>query len=460
MKLRTHLMLISGVVSVGLIGAYFYLASDDVAQQDITELMGKTPNLKLMRREAFPTVNIAKVIGWQGNAKPIPAAGLAVNAFADKLDHPRWMKLLPNGDILVAESTQPAREAVGFQDKLARRLMKDANGSTVSANRITLLRDADHDGVAEFRSVLLNADNGLYSPFGMELVGDTLYVANTNALLAFPYKLGDTKITVKGEKILDLPATAPNNHWTRNVIASKDGKSLYVSVGSNSNIGENGLESEKNRANILEIYPKDKKFRIYAAGLRNPNGMALDPINGYLWTTVNERDMLGSDGPPDYLAWVDEGAFFGWPWFYWGGYLDDRVQPEAMEKRLYSRRPEYALGPHTASMGLAFANKAKLGAPLQRGAFIGQHGSWNRSPASGYKVIFVPFNDRGFAEGKAVDVLTGFLNSKGEAQGRPAGVAVDGQGALLVADDSGNRIWRVSSAAPAAPKVAALVAQK
>jgi glucose/arabinose dehydrogenase len=446
MRLRTHIMLISGLVTLGLIGGYFYLSHDDVAQQDITELMGKAPVLKQMRREAFPTINIAKVIGWQGAAKPTPAAGLSVNAFADKLDHPRWVYVLPNGDVLVAESTQPAREAIDLQDRLARHLIKDANGSTVSANRISLLRDVDHDGVAEFRSVLLNADNGLYSPFGMALVGETLYVANTNALLAFPYKPGDTKITAKGEKILDLPAGAPNNHWTRNVIASKDGKSLYVSVGSNSNIGENGLESEKNRANILEVYPKDKKFRIYAAGLRNPNGMALDPINGYLWTTVNERDMLGSDGPPDYLAWVDEGAFFGWPWFYWGGYLDDRVKPEAMEKRGYSRRPEYALGSHTASLGLAFADKARLGSAFARGAFIGQHGSWNRSPASGYKVIYVPFNDRGFAEGKAVDVLTGFLTPQGEAQGRPAGVTIDRQGALLVADDSGNRIWRVSSA--------------
>ncbi len=455
MRMRSHLMLISGLLAAGLAGTYFYLSRPDVARQDITALMGKTPDLKEMRREAFPTINIAKIVGWQGAAKPTPAAGLAVNAFADKLDHPRWMRVLSNGDILVAESTQPANEPTGFQDRIARRLIKDANGSQVSANRITLLRDADNDGVAEFRSVLLNADNGLNSPFGMEVVGDTLYVGNTDALLAFPFKVGETKITVKGEKILDLPAGAPNNHWTRNVLASKDGKSLYVSVGSNSNIGENGLESERNRANILEVYPKDKKFRILAAGLRNPNGMALEPINGYLWTTVNERDMLGSDGPPDYLAWVDEGAFFGWPWFYWGGYLDDRVKPEAMEKRLYSRRPEYALGPHTASLGLAFADKAKLGNAFSRGAFIGQHGSWNRSPASGYKVIFVPFNERGFAEGKAVDVLTGFLNAKGEAQGRPAGVSVDGRGALLVADDTGNRIWRVTLAAASPMPVAA-----
>jgi glucose/arabinose dehydrogenase len=443
MNWRTHAKLISGLAVVALIGGYWYLTTPDTAQVDIAEMYGKTPKLTTMRPESYPTISVAKIVGWKGDAKPVAAAGLAVNAFADGLDHPRWMHLLPNGDVLVAESTQPSRPTAGFQDWVARNLIMKANGSVKSANRITLLRDTDKDGKADFRSVLLA---GLNSPFGMQLVGETLYVANTNALMAFPFKVGDTQITAKGEKIIDLPAGAPNNHWARNVIAAPDGKVLYVSVGSNSNIGENGLESEKYRANILEVDPKTKSFRVFASGLRNPNGMAIEPKNGYLWATVNERDMLGSDGPPDYLTTVDFATFYGWPWFYWGGYIDHRVQPTDMAKQEYTKRPNYALGSHTASLGLAFADKAKLGAAFANGAFIGQHGSWNRSPPSGYKVIYVPFNERGFAEGKPVEVLTGFLDKKGDAQGRPAGVIVDSAGALLVADDSGNRIWRVSAA--------------
>jgi glucose/arabinose dehydrogenase len=455
MTWRTHVKLISLLLPIALAASIWYLTRDDVARQDIAELTGKTPIIAEMRPEKFPTINIADIVGWQGNAKPTPTAGLSVNAFADKLDHPRSMIVLANGDILVAEATQPARETLGVTDWIARKLIMDANGSKVSANRITLLRDADKDGVAEFRSTLLSAANGLNSPYGMAVIGDILYVANTNALIAFPFKLGDTRIAAKAEKIIALPANLPNNHWTRNVVAAADGKSLFVTVGSNSNIGENGLEGERNRAAIWQVYPETKGFRLYASGLRNPVGLAFEPKSGYLWTTVNERDMLGSDGPPDYLTWVGEGTFFGWPWFYWGGYLDNRVKPADMSKQQYSRRPDYALGSHTASLGLAFSASAKLGDRFARGAFIGQHGSWNRAPASGYKVMYVPFNERGFAEGKPIDVLTGFLNAKGDAQGRPAGVAVDSQGALLVADDSGNRIWRVS--APTPTKTAAAV---
>jgi glucose/arabinose dehydrogenase len=446
MDWKSHVKLIAGLLVVGGAAGAWYLSSDDASRVPIEEMQGKTPKLTKVRPETFPTINIAKIIGWQGDAKPVAAANLAVNAFADGLDHPRWMHLLPNGDILVAETTQPSRKADGLNDWVARKLVTEANGSVKSANRITLLRDTNGDGKADFRSVLLT---GLNSPFGMQLVGDTLYVANTDALMAFPFKVGDTQIAAKGDKIIDLPAGSPNNHWARNVISSPDGKSLFVTVGSNSNIGENGLESEKNRANILEVFPKEKRFIVYASGLRNPNGLAYEPKTGYLWTTVNERDMLGSDGPPDYLSTVDFGTFYGWPWFYWGGYIDGRVKPTNMKMQQYSKRPNYALGPHTASLGLAFAGNAKLGEAFKNGAFIGQHGSWNRSPASGYKVIYVPFNERGFAEGKPIDVLSGFLNAKGEAQGRPAGVIVDRAGALLVADDSGNRIWRVSAAAPA-----------
>ncbi len=444
MKWHTHAKIISGLLLVAAAGGYWYLSTDDKARVDIAKMYGKVPTLGKMRPEAFPTIEIAKIIGWTGDAKPVAAAGLLTNAFADGLDHPRWMHLLPNGDVLVAESTQPDRPVAGAGDWIARKLVTEANGSSKSANRITLLRDTDKDGKADFRSVLLNADNGLHSPFGMQLVGKTLYVANTDAVMAFPFTVGDTKITAKGEKIVALPAGTPNNHWARNIIAAPDGNSLFVTVGSNSNIAENGMESEKNRAAILQVYPKTKSFRPFATGLRNPNGLAFEPKSGLLWVTVNERDMLGSDGPPDYLTSVNIGSFHGWPWFFWGGYVDHRVKPTSYVKQQYSRRPDYALGPHTASLGLSFATNAKLGDRFSRGAFIGQHGSWNRSPPSGYKVVFIPFNERGFADGKPVDVLTGFLNAKGEAQGRPAGVIIDSAGALLVADDSGNRIWRVS----------------
>jgi glucose/arabinose dehydrogenase len=447
MNWRTHAKIISGLVVVGLGGGIWYLSTPAKSEIDIAKLYGPNPDLTKIQQEAFPSIVIAKVTGWQGNAKPIAAPGLQVAEFARDLDHPRWMKLLPNGDVLVAESTQPARPTQGIADWIARKIMKSANGSDVSANRITLLRDSDGDGTVDMRSVLLTAENGLNSPYGMELVDNTLYIANTDSLMAFPYKTGDTKITAKGERIVPLPSSAPNNHWTRNVIASPDKKTLLVTVGSNSNIGENGLKSEEYRANVLEVFPKQKTFRIYTAGLRNPNGLAYEPKSGYLWTTVNERDQLGPDIPPDYLATVDFGGHYGWPWFYWR-MTDHRVQPQRPDLQQYVKRPNYALGAHTASLGLAFANGAKLGANFANGAFIGQHGSWNRNPPSGYKVIYVPFNARGFPDAKAkpVDVLTGFLNAKGEAQGRPAGVIVDAAGGLLVADDAGNRIWRVTAA--------------
>lgn len=449
MDWRTHAKIISGLVVVGLAGGYWYVTTPNEAKVDIAKQYGPIPDLSELEQESFPSVRIAKVVGWAGDAKPVAAAGLSVAEFAHDLDHPRWMQVLPNGDILVAESTQPSRPAtgIGIGDRIARRIMKEANGSDVSANRITLLRDSDGDGKVDFRSVLLTAENGLNSPFGMELVGDTLYIANTDALLAFPYKEGDTKITAKGEKIVPLPSGAPNNHWTRNVIASPDRKTLLVTVGSNSNIGENDLKTEEYRANVLEVFPKEKTFRIFTAGLRNPNGLAYEPKTGYLWTTVNERDQLGPDTPPDYLATVDFGGNYGWPWYYWR-LPDNRVQPQRPDLQQYVKKPNYALGPHTASLGLAFAGNAKLGAKFANGAFIGQHGSWNRSPPSGYKVVYIPFNERGFPDDKAkpIDVLTGFLNGKNEAQGRPAGVAIDKTGALLVADDAGNRIWRVSAA--------------
>ena len=386
---------------------------------------------------------IAPALGWKAGEAPSPAKGLQVARFADGLTHPRSMLRLPNGDILVAEANHPAREPEGIVDRIMMYFMNKAGAGGASANRITLLRDADGDGKAEVKTTFLT---GLNSPYGMALVGDTLYVANTDALMAFPYKEGETRIADKGKKLLGLPHGAPNNHWTRGLVASPDGELLYISIGSNSNIGENGLDTEANRAAIVEYNPKTGDNRIYASGLRNPVDMAWEPQSETLWTVVNERDGLGSDLVPDYLTRVEFGGFYGWPWNYWGGYEDKRVQPTRPEIREYTKRPDYALGNHVAPLGLTFATDAKLGAPYDRGAFVGLHGSWNRVPKSGYKVIFVPFDEDGHARNvKPVDVLTGFLSSDGEgARGRPVDVTVASDGALLVSDDVGGVIWRVT----------------
>lgn len=444
--MRRKLLIATAAIVVIGAGTYWFATRPDIAQLSVEATSGVRPKLVDPRAQTIPTVKIADAIGWPAGAKPVAAKGLAVNAFATGLDHPRWLYRLPNGDVLVAESNSPPREGGGVTGLVMKRLMSRAGAGVPSANRITLLRDTNGDGVAEARSVLLTADNGLESPFGMLLVGETLYVANHNALIRFPFKPGVTKITGKGEKVVDLPGGG--NHWTRDVIAGPEG-TLLVSVGSASNIAENGLEVEKNRATILEVDPRTKRFRVYAAGLRNPIGLALHPETQRLWTVVNERDMLGSDGPPDYLTQVTLGGFFGWPWNYWGGYVDKRVQPERPDLREYTARPSYSMGPHTAPLGLTFATDVKLGSAFAKGAFVGLHGSWNRVPASGYKVVFVPFGERGLPvpDAKPVDVLTGFLDAKGKAQGRPVGVTADRTGALLVADDVGNTIWRVSAPA-------------
>lgn len=444
--MRRKLLIATAAIVVIGAGTYWFATRPDVAQFSVEATSGVRPKLVDPRQQTIPTVKIADAVGWPAGAKPVAAKGLAVNAFATGLDHPRWLYRLPNGDVLVAESNAPPREGGGITGMVMKRLMNRAGAGVPSANRITLLRDTNGDGVAEARSVLLSADNGLESPFGMVLVGETLYVANHNALIRFPFKPGETKITRKGEKVVDLPGGG--NHWTRDVIAGPEG-TLLVSVGSASNIAENGLDVEKNRATVLEVDPKTKRFRIFAAGLRNPVGLALHPETQRLWTVVNERDMLGSDGPPDYLTQVTIGQFFGWPWNYWGGYVDKRVQPERPDLREYTARPSYSMGPHTAPLGLTFATDVKLGSAFAKGAFVGLHGSWNRVPASGYKVVFVPFGERGLPvpDAKPVDVLTGFLDAKGKAQGRPVGVTTDRTGALLVADDVGNTIWRVSAPA-------------
>jgi glucose/arabinose dehydrogenase len=320
-----------------------------------------------------------------------------------------------------------------------------AGAGVPSANRITLLRDADGDGVAEVKQPLLT---GLNSPYGMALLGPYLYVANTDALVRYPFTPGQTKIDAKPEIVVKYPGGG--NHWARNVIVAEDGKSLYLAVGSSTNIADNGLDAEKFRANILQVFPYTKTFRIYAAGTRNPSGLALEPRTKALWTVVNERDMLGSDTPPDYLSAVEAGDNFGWPWFYWGGYPDHRVKPENPGLQEYVKRPDYALGPHVAALGLTFAADSRLGPQFADGAFVGEHGSWNRIPVSGYHVVYVPFGDNGFPAkaAKEVEVLSGFLDAKGRARGRPVGVTFDATGSLLVADDVGNTIWRVSSTNP------------
>jgi glucose/arabinose dehydrogenase len=368
---------------------------------------------------------------------------MRVAAFASGLDHPRWLYVLPNGDVLVAETNAPPKpdDGLGLKGWVMGLVMKRAGAAVPSANRITLLRDTDGDGVADFRSVLLE---GLHSPFGMALVGNELFVANSDAVLRFRYAAGDTRITTPGVKVVDLPAGPINHHWTKNLIASPDGSKLYVTVGSNSNVAERGMEVEAGRAAIWEVDIATGSHRVFASGLRNPNGLAWEPASGALWTVVNERDEIGSDLVPDYLTSVRDGAFYGWPYSYYGQHVDARVQPQQPALVARAIAPDYAVGPHTASLGLAFYAGTSLPALFANGMFIGQHGSWNRRPHSGYKVIFVPF-EGGKPSGPPVDVLTGFLSAEGDAFGRPVGVALDKQGALLVADDVGNVIWRVSS---------------
>jgi glucose/arabinose dehydrogenase len=405
---------------------------------------GPSPQLPAPRSTLIPTVNIAPAKGWPEGAMPSTAAGLRVTTFASGLDHPRWMLVLPNGDVLVAESNAPPKpdDSGGIRGWAMGLVMGRAGAGVPSANRITLLRDADGDGTAETREVFLQ---GLNSPFGMALVGTDLYVANTDAVLRFPYQPGQTRIAGPGNRLVDLPAGPINHHWTKNLIASPDGTRLYVTVGSNSNVAERGLPAEEGRAAIWEVDRATGEHRLFATGLRNPNGLGWEPVSGALWTAVNERDEIGSDLVPDYMTSVRDGGFYGWPFSYYGQHVDERVKEQ--QPALVSRAivPDYALGAHTASLGLHFADSAKLGPAFASGAFIGQHGSWNRKPASGYKVIFVPFAD-GKPSGPPMDLLTGFLDEEGNARGRPVGVTVDNRGALLVADDVGNRIFRVSAA--------------
>ena len=404
--------------------------------------MGPNPTLPPPRTSLIPVVKVARAVGWPRGATPVAAEGLRVNAFATGLDHPRWLYVLPNGDVLVAETSGPADRARqgGIRGWFMRRYFRKAGAAVPSADRITLLRDADGDGVAESRSVILH---GLKSPFGMALVDSTLYVALTDALVRFPYRTGQLTITAPRTTVTSLPGGRINYHWTKSVVASPDGSRLFVTVGSNSNVGEKGLENEENRAAILEVDPGTGRFRVFTSGLRNPVGLAWH--NGQLWTSVNERDELGSDLVPDYLALVQDGAFYGWPWSYFGGHVDARVKPPRPDNVARALKPAYALGPHTGSLGLASSAGVALPDRFRNGLFVGQHGSWNRKPFSGYQVIFIPFGEAGPSGALPQAVLTGFLDEQGRGRGRPVGVVVDSRGALLVADDVGNVIWRVAA---------------
>jgi glucose/arabinose dehydrogenase len=433
-----------------LFGLLALAACSESARLALRQGMGPHPALPPPVHTLLPTVDIAPARGWPEGAMPTPAAAdLTVGAFAYGLDHPRWLYVLPNGDVLVAETDAPPKpdDRKGLKGWVMKRVMRRAGSGHPSANRITLLRDADGDGAAETRSVLLE---GLNSPFGMALVGDTLYIADTDAVLIVPYRDGDMRITAVPRKLAALPGGRINHHWTKSLVASPDGRTLYVGVGSNSNVAENGMAAEAGRAQIQQIDIATGIARPYATGLRNPVGMDFQPQSGALWVSVNERDELGSDLVPDYMTAVRAGAFYGWPWSYYGQHPDARPQPANPDKVARAIAPDYALGPHTASLGLAFYDGTLLPAHYRNGAFVGQHGSWNRRPQSGYKVIFVPFAN-GVPDGDAQDILTGFLDPGGHALGRPVGLAVARDGALLVADDVGDSVWRLTPRAPASP---------
>jgi glucose/arabinose dehydrogenase len=412
-----------------------------VAQSGPLAGVGPNPQLPAPEKALIPTVNIAPAQGWPEGARPTAPAGFRVTPFSTGLQHPRWVVVLPNGDVLVAESNAPPKpdEPRGIKDFFMNLMMKRAGAGVPSANRITLLRDANGDGMADTLSVFMQ---GLNSPFGMALVGNELFIANADAIVKVPYQAGQISISAAPVKVTDLPAGI-NHHWTKNIIASLDGSKLYATVGSNSNIAEKGMDIEEGRAAIWEVDRATGAKRLFATGLRNPNGLAWEPQSKALWTVVNERDELGNDLVPDYLTSVKDGAFYGWPWSYWGQWVDARVKPQRPEMVAKAVNPDYGLGSHVAPLGLAFSDARTMPQNYSSGAFIGEHGSWNRKPHSGYKVVFVPF-EGGRPSSEPIDFLTGFLSPEGKAYGRPVGVAMDGRGGLLVADDVGNVVWRVA----------------
>jgi glucose/arabinose dehydrogenase len=434
---RCHkFILLAGVVALALPLAS---CSDNPLPEEAG--YGPNPTLPAPKSSWLPTIKVAKAIGWKEGEMPTPLAGGQITAFAAGLQHPRWLYELPNGDVLVAESDappEPEEKKGGIRAWVQGLFMERAGSKTPSANRISLLRDADGDGVAETKSVYLE---NLTSPFGMALVGDQLYIANADAVVRVPYVAGETKSTAKPVKVADLPA-GRNHHWTKSLVANADGSRLYVGVGSNSNVAENGMAEEQNRAAVLEIDPQTGATQLFASGLRNPVGIDWNPVTKELWVSVNERDEIGDDLVPDYMTSMKRDGFYGWPYSYYGQTVDKRVEPPQPELVAKAIKPDYALGSHTASLGLTFAKEGQIGPAYAGGAFIGQHGSWNRAKPVGYRVIFVPFAE-GKPSGMPQPILTGFLNEQGEARGRPVGVLVDHRNSLLVADDVGNVVWRV-----------------
>jgi glucose/arabinose dehydrogenase len=439
--LRAMRLAAAAALVVGLTGCV------ESAMLPLSAGVGTDPALPPPTRRPLPTVHIAPAKGWPAGMKPVAATGTTVSPFATGLAHPRWLYVLPGGDVLVAETSAPPQpdDAKGLKGWARKLVLKRVGAAVPSANRITLLRDADGDGIPEMKSVFLD---GLHSPLGMALVGDQLYVANTDAVVRFPYTAGATRITGAGTTIVELPAGPINRHWTKNLIASPDGSRLYATVGSNSNVAETGIDKEVGRAAIWEVDPRTGRHRVFASGLRNPNGLAWEPSRGALWTVVNERDELGSDLVPDYLTSVTDGGFYGWPYSYFGQHVDPRVKPPRPDLVATAIKPDYALGAHVAALGLAYAERTALPAPFARGMFVGQHGSWNRRPRSGYNVVFVPFSG-GMPAGSPIEVLSGFVSADGNAYGRPVGVALDRHGALLVADDVGNTVWRATASSSA-----------
>ncbi|TPM26561.1 sorbosone dehydrogenase family protein [Mesorhizobium sp. B2-3-5] len=419
--------------------------SDD--NTDPSTQIGANPKLPDINQYLFPPMHLASVVGWKNDEKPTVAQGLQIKALAKGLQHPRSLYVMPNGDILVVESKAPPAPSIKRPKDLVMGWIESlttSGGDTGPSNRITLLRDANGDGVPEYQGVFLDHLN---SPFGVALVGNDLYVADTDAILRYPYQPGDTKITAPGTVLTELPGGPIDHHWTKSLVASRDGSLLYVGVGSNSNITENGIQAEKDRAAIWEVDRATGRSRIFASGLRNPNGLSLEPESGALWAVINERDELGPNLVPDYLTSVKDGAFYGWPYSYYGQHVDPRVMPQRPDLVAKAIPPDYALSSHVAPLGLAFYTGTSLPQSYRGGAFIGEHGSWDRARFNGYKVVFVPFSG-GHPNGVAQDVVTGFLNDKGEARGRPVGVAIDKSGALLIADDVGNTVWRVTSSGP------------
>jgi glucose/arabinose dehydrogenase len=407
--------------------------------------IGPNPRLPELQQYLLPPMHIARIVGWKNGEMPAVPRGMKVQALATGLEHPRSLYVLPNGDVLVVESKAPSEHSVRRPKDIVMSFIESfatSGGKTGESNRITLLRDSNGDGVPESRSIFLDH---LHSPFGVALVGNDLYVANTDAIVRYPYQQGDTKITAPGTTLVPLPGGPIDHHWTKSLVASPDGSLLYVGVGSNSNITENGMEAEKNRADILQVDRSTGRWRIFASGLRNPNGLSFEPQTGALWTVVNERDELGPDLVPDYLTSVKDGAFYGWPYSYFGQHIDPRVQPQRPDLVAKAIAPDYALSSHVAPLGLAFYTGTNLPEAYRGGAFVGEHGSWDRPNLNGYKVVYIPFKN-GRPDGMAQDVVTGFLNSDNQARGRPVGLAIDKSGALLIADDVGNTVWRVTGA--------------